>query len=513
MQAVEWADRNGANIISSSLGYGKDRYYTKDMDGKSYVAKAANLAARKGMLVVNSAGNEADDKTWQYIITPSDADSALCIGGITHSLTDYEHISFASFGPTADGRQKPNLCAFGHAWAASPKNDNAYEMVYGTSFSCPLVAGFAACAWQASKGKTNMEMFDLLQRSADLYPYCDYAFGYGVPQAGFFVGRDQSRSGEASFRFERVSPTSVKVRFLRPDTNVHVFYKDIEDDGRIIRYGKRTLDKVDTSLTLDFNGGRHLVVYCDGYMSDYRFGQPTDVENTSSWVVVHGTRRGHIYTTNSLLRTPRLDIPNENRSVWGGYVMLGVPVGLSDAELANSFWSPAWRFGARWRHRFSKAYSIGLALEYGMVNYRYNNLKVNELERGLYVDAAIGNADRVTRRRLNTGEWTAELFQRMRLVPLGMLHNGLHWDLGAYVTWMSGNDYMLDYSDDNDLVAGSRSLELHHLAPLDAYRWQWGVTTRFTYDFVGLYARCRLSDVTGNKVQLPRLEVGLQLQF
>ena len=109
--AVEWADKNGAQIISSSLGYGKDRYYTKDMDGTSLVAKAGNMAARKGILVCNSAGNEGTDKTWRTIITPSDADSVLCVGGIEHSLTDYSHISFSSYGPSADGRQKPNVVA------------------------------------------------------------------------------------------------------------------------------------------------------------------------------------------------------------------------------------------------------------------------------------------------------------------------------------------------------------------------------------------------------------------
>ena len=115
--AVEWADKNGANIISSSLGYGKERHYTKDMDGTSYVAKAGNLAARKGMLVVNSAGNEADEKQWRTIITPADADSVLCIGGIENSLTEYNHISFSSYGPSADGRLKPNVCA--PSWQAS----------------------------------------------------------------------------------------------------------------------------------------------------------------------------------------------------------------------------------------------------------------------------------------------------------------------------------------------------------------------------------------------------------
>ena len=52
-QGAEWADKNGADIINSSLGYGKDRHWTKDMAGTSYVAKAANKAVEKGILICN----------------------------------------------------------------------------------------------------------------------------------------------------------------------------------------------------------------------------------------------------------------------------------------------------------------------------------------------------------------------------------------------------------------------------------------------------------------------------
>ena len=520
MQAVEWADRNGANIISSSLGYGKDRYYTKDMDGKSYVAKAANLAARKGMLVVNSAGNEADDNHWQYIITPSDADSVLCVGGIEHSLTRYNHISFSSFGPTADGRQKPNVCAFGHAWAASPMKDGAYEMVYGTSFSCPLVAGFAACAWQASKGKTNMELFDLIQRSADLYPYCDYAFGYGVPQASFFLNKQQNTQANPTFRFERLSPTAVSVVFLCSDTNVHVFYKDVDDAGHITTYGKRTLAQVDTTVSLDIKGGHHLVVCCKGYTADYRFEQPSDVnEEQEQWITLRSTVVGNRPTvTNSLRRTPALDIPNESRTMWEGYVSLGLAAATADAELPSEVWSPVWRFGGRWHYRLSKAYSLGLALEYGHSAYRYNNFRVNALEQAIGVDGLINNANRIDTRTLNTGEWSLELFQRVRFVPGGSLfHKGLHWDLGAYLTRMTGNNYELKYRRFDDELADTRSLQYNRLKALDDYGWMYGVTTRISYDAVGLYARYRL-DGLGQKpadahISLPRLEVGLLLQF
>ncbi len=515
MQAVEWADRNGANIISSSLGYGKDRYYTKDMDGTSYVARAANLAARKGMLVVNSAGNEADDNKWQYIITPSDADSVLCIGGITHSLTDYEHISFASFGPTADGRQKPNLCAFGHAWAASPRNNKAYEMVYGTSFSCPLVAGFAACAWQASKGKTNMELFDMLQRSGDLYPYCDYAFGYGVPQASFFCQSGRKEPSRPAFKFESHDPSSVSVVFTRRDTNVHVFYKDVADDGRILVYGKRTLSQVDTSVRLNFKGGNHLVVYCDGNIADYRFAKPIQVTEKYDWCSLDSSDPNFAYVSlDQLTRSPRQDIAHESRSEWDVYFMFGVPAKTAGSELTTNPWSPAKRLGLRWQHHFSKAYGIGMALEFGHTSFRLGKT-ANHLDSLAAMDDDIRWLDRkVTKHSVNLGELGIELFQRVRLLPAGLLHKGLHWDLGVYGNW-GYNVYKLKGSRNGD-IASSRLQKVYNLETLGGYRWNYGITTRITYDILGLYARYRLNGPLPQQnypVEPPRLEVGVQLSL
>ncbi len=80
--AAEWADKNGAHIINSSLGYTHHRYFQKNMDGKfALVSRAANMATKKGILVVNAAGNEGDDQ-WTIIGAPADADSVLAVGGI-----------------------------------------------------------------------------------------------------------------------------------------------------------------------------------------------------------------------------------------------------------------------------------------------------------------------------------------------------------------------------------------------------------------------------------------------
>ena len=181
LAAVEWADRLGADIINSSLAYTEQRYFPEQMDGhRSLIARAANLAARKGILVVSAAGNDGDND-WVRIGTPADADSALAIGGLDPETG--LHVDFSSFGPTADRRPKPNLAAFGIVLTTTPDD---YERLEGTSFSSPLVAGFAACLWQQNRQLTAMQLFQGLQKSAELYPYFDYAHGYGRPRYHHF---------------------------------------------------------------------------------------------------------------------------------------------------------------------------------------------------------------------------------------------------------------------------------------------------------------------------------------
>ncbi|MCA8830048.1 S8 family serine peptidase [Hymenobacter pini] len=179
LAAAEWADRNGADIINSSLGYTDRRYFPEQMNGRtSLVARAAELAVRKGMLVVNAAGNDGDDPRWRTVGTPADGDSVLAVGGLDPDT--YLHIDFSSYGPAPGKRLKPNVAAFGAAIVALP---GGYARTEGTSFASPLVAGFAACAWQQQRNLTAMELFRRIQQAGQLYPYFDYAHGYGLPQA------------------------------------------------------------------------------------------------------------------------------------------------------------------------------------------------------------------------------------------------------------------------------------------------------------------------------------------
>ena len=178
LMAIEWADKNGADIVNSSLGYTTSMYFKEDMNGqKSLITRAGNMAARKGLLVVNAAGNDGEGY-WKYVGAPADADSVLTVGG-TNPWTGI-HTSFSSYGPTADKRRKPNVSAFGHVMA---DGKHGMHETQGTSFASPLVAGFAACVLQSDTSLKCMELFEKIESCGRLYPYFDYAHGYGIPSA------------------------------------------------------------------------------------------------------------------------------------------------------------------------------------------------------------------------------------------------------------------------------------------------------------------------------------------
>lgn len=196
LMAVEWADKNGADIINSSLGYTTSLYFKENMDGKTaLISRAGNIAAHKGILVVNAAGNEGDSY-WKYVGAPADADSVLAVGGI-NPWTGI-HTSFSSYGPTADMRMKPNVSAYGHVIAFG--NKTGMHETQGTSFASPLTAGFAACVLQHDSTLKVMDLFHKVESAANLYPYYDYAHGYGVPQAGNILSERNEMPATVSVR-------------------------------------------------------------------------------------------------------------------------------------------------------------------------------------------------------------------------------------------------------------------------------------------------------------------------
>lgn len=176
--AAEWADREGADIISSSLGYGSKRYSWENLDGKTApVTKAALMADSKGILVVNSAGNTGSNKFY-HIAAPADAATVLTIG------SSYPQLAFpmpyTSRGPNYVGVLKPNVSGPGYVVVADKKG--GYDFMAGTSFACPSIAGVAACVKQLYPEMSTANIRKIMEEIGHLAPYYNYELGYGIPQ-------------------------------------------------------------------------------------------------------------------------------------------------------------------------------------------------------------------------------------------------------------------------------------------------------------------------------------------
>ena len=189
ISAVEFADSAGVDVVNTSLGYSEFtdasmNFTYADMDGETIRAsRAANIASQKAMIIVNAAGNEGD-KLWRYITSPADAKGIITVGGVT---SNGNSSVFSSYGPTSDGRIKPEISARGTAtWIADL--NNGFTTGGGTSYASPIIAGMMVRLLQAAK-ENNLDfdlatLFDVVFRSANQYnntAEVDYQKGYGIP--------------------------------------------------------------------------------------------------------------------------------------------------------------------------------------------------------------------------------------------------------------------------------------------------------------------------------------------
>ncbi len=180
--AAEFADSVGADITTTSLGYttfdnASQNHVYADLDGRTAVASiAATMAARKGIFVLNAAGNEGGG-AWNYIGVPADADS-ICTVGAVNSAGVYAY--FSSVGPTSDGRIKPDLSSMGQGSYVCNSN-GLFSNGNGTSYATPILAGAVACLWQANPTKTNMEILQALRSTASKSSNPDNLYGWGIP--------------------------------------------------------------------------------------------------------------------------------------------------------------------------------------------------------------------------------------------------------------------------------------------------------------------------------------------
>lgn len=192
IEAAEWAESKGADIITSSLIYKEydapyetNSYKYQNYNGNTAITTiAGDRAAYLGIVVCQAMGNY-DQTTIPSLGSAADGDSIISVGAVTYSG---EPASFTSNGPTSDGRIKPDVVAPGvYVYVAVVKevsgNDTSYEFSNGTSFSTPITAGIAALILSAHPELTPMQVRDALRNTASLSNNPNNILGWGIVNA------------------------------------------------------------------------------------------------------------------------------------------------------------------------------------------------------------------------------------------------------------------------------------------------------------------------------------------
>ena len=190
--AAELADSAGVDIINSSLGYNDfdephESLRLRDLDGNStLISRTASMLARKGIVLVNSAGNMGMGP-WKKICVPADAHQILTVGAVNEQG---KNAPFSGVGPSQDGRVKPDVMALG-APAALISGRGSIVRDMGTSFSAPVVCGLVACLWQSCPHLSANDIISLVRKSSDNYATPDNVYGFGIPNfwRAYMIGK------------------------------------------------------------------------------------------------------------------------------------------------------------------------------------------------------------------------------------------------------------------------------------------------------------------------------------
>lgn len=175
---LEWAEAQGADIISSSLGYTDWYNWPYDYDGKTSPASiAAYEATKRGTIIVTAAGNVAIPQ----IVIPGDAIDAITVGGIDTTFTRWQ---YSGRGPTYDGRTKPEIvCLSAAPVVVNPDEKNSYLYSFGTSGATAMVSGICALLLEGHPGWTVDSIRNALFETASFANSPSDSLGYGWPDA------------------------------------------------------------------------------------------------------------------------------------------------------------------------------------------------------------------------------------------------------------------------------------------------------------------------------------------
>ena len=178
---LEWVEAQGADLVSSSYGYYND-YALEELDGNTAASTiAADQAVARGLPVFNAAGNFGISPETNLIVAPADGDSVVAVGA-----TDVagNFAIWSSYGPTPDGRIKPDIAAQGEQVnVIDPYLDTAYAQTGGTSLSTPLASAVASLVLERAPFLTPMQLREALLQTASISDEPDNQLGWGVLDA------------------------------------------------------------------------------------------------------------------------------------------------------------------------------------------------------------------------------------------------------------------------------------------------------------------------------------------
>ena len=275
--AAEFADSVGTDIISCSLGYNQfddaqfNHTYNDFYKNSTMISRAATFAAKKGILVTNSAGNEGNN-SWKYLIFPADDDSVCAV-----AATNANGViaSFSSYG--YNGKLKPNIASVGSGTALYSASGPTYGS--GTSFSNPNINGLIACLWQAFPEFNNMTILSAVYQSGKRYDHPNHRLGYGLPnmrkaynilkdmQNKNLYGNEWLIANNTNFTneilFKLIGRIDGKVSVNLLDANKKVVAKLIFETET-----NEVYDKVFTGVN-NFGAGEYTLQYMDGTNTKY----------------------------------------------------------------------------------------------------------------------------------------------------------------------------------------------------------------------------------------------------
>ena len=520
VQALEWADQNGASIVSSSLGYGKELHNLKDMDGKtSIVAKGAATAASKGILVCTAMGNEGDEKEWKMLVTPADADCVLSVGAV-NALDSRE--SYSSFGPTADGRRKPNVVACGHDMVAMGKGNYAFSQ--GTSFATPMVSGFAACVKQMHPEWTAKQLLEEIEKSGNHYPYFDYAFGYGVPQAGYFT--DGKKEEKTAFTMTEDNDYLYIIPVDSKNTG-KLFYNIQNGDGTLDFYDVKRLGTsflVDGHDLIDSNkiyfsipkimleNGQTVNMWYGNQYAQYVMGKDkvaaADTAITLGESIMHSDFRGC-----GSAAKPEKGIFKHRKKMYS-YEFV-----LNTSFMLPAMWAPtgnihttdrvsrslSFSFVNNWQ--VARVYGLGFRLGFGSSWYALRDYTDPQGSNMFIQPVLYPNPDEIIKKHnLKTTQFDLEFTQRFILANISK--SQCYIEAGVFGDWITGSRLKTKTQlDKHTFTHVERRYYRDGLNKLDC-----GVRLRVGFTkFCAIYGQYRITPILKNGIDLPKWEIGIQI--